>query len=403
MTKTKLLVVGNGMTGLKFIEELLARAPGRFEITIVGEEREPAYNRILLSQLLSGEIEPPACEMRPEQWYRAAGVTLLLGLRVIAIDTKAHSAATSDGNVLSYDVCVVATGSEPIRLNVPGAGLTGIHVFRSLGDADTLQGIASREEKIVVIGGGLLGIETAYGLKRSGADVTLVHLMDRLMERQLDPQAAKILLRSIEDLGIKVRLLHETAEFEGHGRVESVLFKSGERIAASAVVMAIGIRANMALAAGSRLKVNRGICVDDRMRTSNRKVFAIGECAEHLGTCYGLVEPCYEQAKVAAAVIAGCPDAAFSPMSLTVNLKVSGVPVFSAGEIDETGFEHITLHHKSSGMYRKFVVDDDVLVGAVLIGDTADAPWYRDLIRNRTNISQFRDTLPFGRFDKEAA
>lgn len=403
MTKTKLVVVGNGMTGLKFIEELLARAPVGFDITIIGAEREPAYNRILLSQLLSGEIEPTACEMRPEQWYGAAGITLLLGVRVTAIDAKAQAVSLSDGNTLSYDTCVLATGSEPIRLNVPGAGLTGVHVFRSLRDADTLQGIASRGEKAVVIGGGLLGIEAAYGLRRSGADVTLVHLMDRLMERQLDAQAAKILHRSIEDLGITVRLLHETAEFEGHGRVESVLFKSGERIAASAVVMAIGIRANTALAASGRLKINRGICVDDRMRTSNRNVLAIGECAEHMGTCYGLVEPCYEQAKVAAAVIAGSTDAAFAPIALTANLKVSGVPVFSAGEIDETRFEHITLHHQSSGMYRKFVVDHDVLVGAVLIGDTTDAPWYRDLIRGRSNISHLRDTLPFGRFDREAA
>lgn len=403
MTKTKLVVAGNGMTGLKFIEELLARKRDCFDITIVGEERDPAYNRILLSSLLSGEIEPSACQMRPEQWYRAAGISLLLGVRVTAIDTKAQSVTLSNGTALTYDVCVLATGSEPIRLNIPGAGLPGVHVFRSLGDADTLQGIASRGEKTVVIGGGLLGIEAAYGLRRSGADVTLVHLMDRLMERQLDPPAAKILLRSIEDLGIKVRLLHETAEFEGHGRVESVLFKSGERIAASAVVMAIGIRANAALAAGSRLKVNRGICVDDRMRTSNIKVFAIGECAEHMGTCYGLVEPCYEQAKVAAAVIAGCADAAFAPMAPTTNLKVSGVPVFSAGEIDETRLEHITLHHNSSGMYRKFVVDNDVLVGAVLIGDTTGAPWYRDLIRSRSDISHLRGTLPFGRFDREAA
>lgn len=403
MMKTKLVVVGNGMAALKFIEELHTRAPDRFDITVIGEERVPAYNRVLLSQLLSGEIEPAACEMRPEHWYRAAGIALRLGVRVNAIDPRLQAVTLSDGSTLSYDLCVLATGSEPIRLNVPGAGLTGVHTFRSLGDADTLQGIASRGEKTVVIGGGLLGIEAAYGLRRSGADVTLVHLMDRLMERQLDPQAAAILRQSIEELGIKVRLLHETAALEGNGRVESVLFKSGERIAASAVVIAVGIRPNTALAAGSRLKSNKGICVDDRMRTSNHKVFAIGECAEHMGTCYGLVEPCYEQAKVAAAVIAGTSDAAFSAMAPTTNLKVSGIPVFSAGEIDAAGREHITLHDHSAGAYRKFIVADDILLGAVLIGDTSDAPWYRDLIRNRSNISRIRATLPFGRFDKEAA
>ena len=205
MKKIKIAVIGNGMTGLKFIEELLASSPAALKITVIGEERDPAYNRVLLSQLLSGEIGSEACQMRAPQWYREAGVALRLGVRATALDCKACAISLSDGTVLEYDICVLATGSLPIRLSVPGAALPGVHVFRSLGDADTLQGIASKGEKAVVIGGGLLGIEAAYGLKRSGADVTLVHLMDRLMERQLDTTAALILRQSLEALGIEVR------------------------------------------------------------------------------------------------------------------------------------------------------------------------------------------------------
>lgn len=403
MAKTKLVVIGNGMTGLKFIEELLAMAPGLADITVIGEEREPAYNRVLLSQMLSGEIGAGACEMRSAHWYREAGVALRLGVRATALNVKDRTVALSDGTAAEYDVCVLATGSQPVRLNVPGAHLSGVHVFRSLGDADTLQAVASRGERIVVIGGGLLGIEAAYGLKRSGADVTLVHLMDRLMERQLDARAALVLRQAIEHLGIEVRLQEETASFDGQNQIEAVVLKSGKRIPASGVVMAVGIRPNTALAAGGPLKVKRGIAVDDQMRTSNRRIFAIGECAEHMSTCYGLVEPCYEQARVAAQVIAGSASSSFAPMALTTNLKVSGVPVYSAGDFDGAGHEQIRLQDDVSGVYRKFVVSSGRLLGAVLVGDTANALWYRDLIRSGTDISRFRDSLAFGRFDKEAA
>ena len=403
MTKIRLAVIGNGMTGLKFIEELLAISSGNMDITVVGDEREPAYNRVLLSQMLSGEIGPEACEMRPASWYRDHGVSLRLGARVTALEPRQRTITLSDGITIAFDICVLATGSQPIRLNVPGAALPGVHVFRTLRDADSLQGLASRGEKTIVIGGGLLGIEAAYGLKRSGADVTLIHLMDRLMERQLDSRAATVLRRALESLGIEVRLETETASFEGDGRVEAVVFKGGERVPASAVVMAIGIRPNAGLGATASLKVNRGITVDNQMRTSNPEILAIGECAEHEGICYGLVEPCYEQARVAAHVIAGRPGAAFAPVALTTNLKVSGVPVFSAGDFEGAGQEQIILQDETSGIYRKFVVRDNRLRGVVLMGDTADALWYRDLIRSGSDISRLRDTLAFGRFDREAA
>lgn len=403
MTKLRVVVIGNGMTGLKFVEELLAAAPRDMDIAVIGEEREPAYNRVLLSQLLSGDIGPEACEMRAASWYSGQGVTLRLGTRVTNFNSRERVITLHDGSTLAFDVCVLATGSQPIRLNVPGVALPGVHVFRTLGDAGSLQAIASRGEMTVVIGGGLLGIEAAYGLKRSGAHVTLVHLMDRLMERQLDARAAAILRRALENLGIEVRLAAETGSFDGHGRVEAVTLKPDIHIPASAVVMAIGIKPNTALAASGALKVNRGIAVDNHMRTSNPNVFAIGECAEHDGLCYGLVEPCYEQAKVAAHIIAGRAEATFSPVALTTNLKVSGVPVFSAGDFEGHGLEHIVLHDAASGMYRKFVIAENRLKGAVLVGDTADALWYRDLIRSGSDISRLRSTLAFGRFEKEAA
>ena len=211
MTKIRLAVIGNGMTGLKFIEELLAISSGNMDITVIGDEREPAYNRVLLSQMLSGEIGPEACDMRPASWYRDHGVSLRLGARVTALEPRQRTITLSDGITIAFDFCVLATGSQPIRLNVPGAALPGVHVFRTLRDADSLQGLALRGEKTIVIGGGLLGIEAAYGLKRSGADVTLIHLMDRLMERQLDSRAATVLRRALESLGIEVRLETETA------------------------------------------------------------------------------------------------------------------------------------------------------------------------------------------------
>ena len=400
--REKLVVIGNGMAGLRFLEETVAQAPGRFDITAIGEEAEPAYNRVLLSPLLAGEIGVADVRMKPRDWYDAHSITLISGAPVTALDAAAKRATLADGRVLDFNACVLATGSDPIRLNVPGANLRGVEVFRALGDIERLVAPARRGAHIVVIGGGILGIEAAYGLKRAGAQVTLIHLMDRLMERQLDHAAAQVLKAALVGKGIDVCLNAETARIEGESAVERLVLKDGREIETSLVVMAVGIKPRATLAASAGLACGRGIKVDDQLQTSAPGIFAIGECAEHRGSVYGLVEPAYEHAKVAARVLAG-EDAAYAGTVLATNLKVSGVPVFSAGDFEGAGAEHIVWCDAASGTYRKFVVRDNKLEGVVLVGDTADALWYRDLVRSGDAIAPFRPMLAFGRAYAEAA
>ncbi len=400
--REKLVVIGNGMAGLRCLEEITALTPGRFEITVVGEEAEPAYNRVLLSPLLAGEIAVGDVGMKPRDWYGAHGITLITGQSVAALEPAAQRAALSSGRTLNFDACVLATGSDPIRLAVPGANLPGVEVFRTLGDIDRLVAPARRGAPVVVIGGGLLGIEAAYGLKRAGARVTLVHLMDRLMERQLDHAAAGLLKSALEAKGIEVILSAETARIDGDVSVEHLVLKDGRVLPAYLVVIAVGIKSRSGLASSAGIACGRGITVDDRMQTSAPGVFAIGECAEHRGTVYGLVEPAYEHARVAASVLAG-KDAMYDGTVLATNLKVSGVPVFSAGDFEGAGAEHIVWRDDASCSYRKFVVRGNRLAGVVLIGDTMDALWYRDLVRSGDPITPFRSTLAFGRAYAEAA
>lgn len=402
MTKPRLLVIGNGMAGLRFLEELIAVAPDGFDITAVGDEPEAAYNRVLLSPVLAGEIGSRDAQMRPLSWYAENGIRLISGRAVIALDAKTRTAHLDGGEGLRFDACVLATGSEPIRLPVKGAELSGVEVFRTFGDLPRLTTAAARGDKVVVIGGGLLGIEAAYGLQRAGAEVTLVHLMDRLMERQLDAEGAALVKAALESRGIAVCLRSETEALDGAGAIERLRLKGGASIEASLVVMAIGTRPRSSLAANAGISVRRGIIVDDHMRTSARAVYAIGECAEHDGVACGLVEPAYEHARVAARTIAGL-QASFKAQALATNLKVSGLPVFSAGDFEGAGCEQIVWRDRAAGAYRKFVVSGDRLTGVVLVGDTADALWYRDLIRDGADIRAFRSQLPFGRPQLEAA
>lgn len=400
--KSRLLVIGNGMAGLRFLEEITALAADRFEIIVAGEEPEAAYNRVLLSPLLAGEIATSDTAMKPRAWYAANGIHLHTGSPLTTLDTTSRCATLANGMTLDFDACVFATGSEPIRLNVPGAHLNGVEVFRTLLDIERLAAPAKRGEPVVVIGGGLLGIEAASGLQRAGAKVTLVHLMDRLMERQLDAEAAVLLKSSLESKGIAVCLNAETARITGSAKVEKLVLKDGRELAASLVVMSVGIRPRTELAAAAHPAVRRGILVDDRMETSVPGVFAIGECAEHNGTVYGLVEPAYEQARVAARILVG-EEAAYRGTVMATNLKVSGVPVFSAGDYEGQGGEHIVWRDGALSHYRKFVIRNERLAGVVLVGDTTDALWYRDLIRDGTSIRSFRSTLAFGRSYAEAA
>jgi len=402
LLRERLVVVGNGMAGLRFLEELVRRAPGRFEVTVVGAEPEPAYNRVLLSSLLAGDIGADDVRLRPRAWYAEHGIALVAGQPASAIDAAARSVTLGNGQVLAFDRLVMATGSDAIRLPLPGGELAGVMTFRSLADIAGLGRAAEAGMPAVVIGGGLLGIEAAYGLARRGVSVTLVHLMDRLMERQLDAEGARLLADAIEAKGVRVLLGAETRAIRGGSAVEAVELKDGRVLPCGLVVMAVGIRSSTALAVTGGLQVKRGIVVDDAMQTSVAGVYAVGECAEHRGVCYGLVEPCYEQARVAAAAMAGEP-VRYAGSVLATNLKVSGVSVFSAGDFEGVGAETIVVRDAGQGSYRKLVLREERLAGAVLVGDTGEALWYADLIRSGAPVSALREALAFGQAFAEAA
>ena len=393
-----LIVIGNGMAAARLVDELARRALGRYAVAVIGEEPRLAYNRVLLSALLADEVGFDDIELRPARWWRDRGVTLRYGVRATAVDAAARNVTLAGGTRLSFSKLVFATGSQPIKPDIPGMDLPGVLTFRDVDDVNAIAAAKAAGTRVVVIGGGLLGLEAAYGLAKAGARVTLLHLMDRLMERQLDHRAALMLQRAVEARGIAVRLQAQTARIAGNGKVESVELRDGTTIAADAVVVAVGIRANAALARTAGLEVGRGIVVDDHLETNAAGVHAIGECAEHRGCCYGLVEPAYEQAQLLARRLAG-ERASYPGSVLATNLKVSGVNVFSAGDFlgATAEAEEIVLSDPAAGIYKKLVIAQGRLVGAVLFGDTADGLWYLDLIRTGSPVARLRDDLVFGR------
>jgi nitrite reductase (NADH) large subunit len=392
-----LVIVGNGMAAARLVDELARVALGRYAIAVIGEEPRLAYNRVLLSSVLAGETASHEIELRPAAWWRDRGVTLKYGCRASEIDVGRREIKIANDESIAFSRLVLATGSTPLRLNVPGADLAGVHTFRDSRDVDLLLTLAAQKKRVVVVGGGLLGLEAAYGLAKAGAPVTLIHLMDRLMERQLDAPAAELLKSLVERKGIKILLNANTAQIHGETRVEGVELADGRRIDADAVIFAAGIRPNVALAKDAGIAVNRGIVVDDRLQTGVPDIFALGECAEHRGICYGLVEPAYEQARVLARHLAGA-TAAYSGSIVSTNLKVSGVSVFSAGDfIGADGSESILLNDARRGTYKKLVISQGRLTGAVLVGDVGDALWYLELIRNREPVAKIRADMMFGR------
>lgn len=392
-----LVIVGNGMAAMRLVEELVQRALGRYAIAVIGDEPRLSYNRVLLSSVLAREVSHSDIELRSAAWWRDRGVTLLYGHSATAIDPAIRRVRLAGGATLPYGKLVLATGSRPIRLNVPGMDLPGVMTFRDLGDVAAIEAAAANKAKAVVIGGGLLGLEAAYGLAKAGAQVSVVHLMDRLMERQLDARAAALLRQAVEARGIAVHLNAETSAIRGRSKVDAVALADGTEIAADLVVVAAGIRPNTDLARGADLGIGRGILVDDNLRTGKPGIYAIGECAEHRGVCYGLVEPAYEQARALAMHLAG-EDARYPGSVLATNLKVSGVNVFSAGDfLGAPGTEQIVLSDAGLRTYKKLVIANGRLAGAVLFGDTADGLWYLDLIRSGASIEAFRDDMMFGR------
>jgi nitrite reductase (NADH) large subunit len=392
-----LVIVGNGMAAARLVDELAKTALGRYAIAVIGAEPRLAYNRVLLSSVLAGETASHDIELRPASWWRDRGVTLKYGCVATEIDVGRHELKIANDESVPFSRLVLATGSTPFRLKVPGADLAGVHTFRDSRDVDLLLALAASKKRVVVVGGGLLGLEAAYGLARAGATVTLIHLMDRLMERQLDAPGAALLKSLVERKGIRILLNANTARIEGGARVESVELTDGRRIDADAVVFAAGIVPSTELAKNAGLAVKRGIVVHDDLRTSAPDIFAIGECAEHRGICYGLVEPAYEPAQVLARHLDG-RAAAYQGSVVATNLKVSGVGVFSAGDFaGSDGSESIVLSDVRHGTYKKLVISDGRLTGAVLIGDVADALWYLELIRNRKPIAAIRADMMFGR------
>lgn len=391
-----LIIVGNGMAATRLADELSRQALGRYAVAVIGDEPRLAYNRVLLSPLLAGEIGEPEIELKPAAWWQARGVSMLYGRPVSGIDRATKSVTLADGLTLPYSKLVLATGSKPLKPPFPGGELPGVATFRDTADVEAMRGYAERGARVVVIGGGLLGLEAAYGLARAGGKVTLLHLVDRLMERQLDAEGAGLLAAAMAQRGIAVRLNASTKGFVGRDKVEAVELADGTLIPADLVVIAIGVRPNIGLADNAGIATNRGIVVDDHLASDDPSIFAIGECAEHRGQVYGLVEPAYEQARVLATRLAG-KEASYSGSLLSTNLKVSGVGVFSAGEFEAgNGAEVMVLRDPSSGVYRKFVLREGRLAGCVLVGDTAGALFYLGLIRSQQDITPIRADLPFG-------
>lgn len=396
----KLVIVGMGMAAARLVEELSRRALGRYAIAVVGAEPRRAYNRVLLSSLLANEVAEDDIELKPATWWTAMGVTTIFGRRVMEIDREGARILLDDGAELAYSKLVLATGSEAVRLPLPGADLPGVLTFRDFGDVGRIRAGTRAGGRAVVIGGGLLGLEAASGLARAGVTTSVVHLMDRLMERQLDPVAGALLRTEMEMRGIKCHLGAQTREIAGADRVEGVRLGDGTLIPADVVVMSVGIRPQIDLAKAAGLAVERGVVVDDGLATSDDRIFALGECAQHGGVAYGLVEPAYEQARILADRLCGGASA-YRGSLLATNLKVSGVSVFSAGDfLGEDGAQTIVLHDRGLRSYKKLVLrrmgGATRLVGCVLVGDTQDGLWYFDLIKSGAAIDAMRDDLVFG-------
>ena len=395
--KQKLVVIGNGMAPGRALERLFEAAPGAYDVTIFNAEPRVNYDRIMLSPLLTGEKTFDQIVIHGDGWYVKHGVTLYKGASVTAIDAAAKTVTSARGMTVPYDKLLIATGSLPIILPVPGHKLAGVLSYRDLDDVQAMLLAAKARGSAVVIGGGLLGLEAAVGLKEQGMDVTVIHLAPTLMERQLDTPAGHLLQRAIEARGIRVIVKANTKAILGEKKVEAVQLDDGTRLVADLVVMAVGIRPNAQLAKDAGIEVGRGIKVSETMQTSDPDVFAVGECAEAHGQVFGLVAPLYEMASVIAAQLSGDTKATFKPSAVATKLKVTGINLFSAGDFAEgDGREEIVLRDAARNVYKRLVLKDNVVVGAVMYGDTADGAWFFEHIKKANDISDMRETLIFG-------
>ncbi len=398
--RKKLVVIGNGMAGMRTVEEILQRTPGMFEITVFGAEPQPNYDRIMLSPLLAGDKSFAQIVLNSLEWYEANNIKLIAGEAVVTIDREAKLVIGEAGTTRPYDLLLLATGSNPFVLPLPGVNRPGVMTFRSVADVEQMLSIAAPGKNAVVIGGGLLGLEAAHGLNLRGMNVSVVHLMPMLMERQLDAASAHLLERKLTSRGMNIYTSANTEAFDGDGEngpVRAVVLKDEQRIEADLVVMAVGIRPNATLAKSAGLATDRGVLVDDAMRTSDPAIFAIGECVEHNKQCYGLVAPIWDMAKVAADHICGVAEPVFSPIASGTRLKVSGIEMFSAGAfMGDKSTEDVVLRDGARGIYKRLVLREDRLVGVVCFGDARDAGWYFELLKNGEPLGELRDTMIFG-------
>ncbi|MEO1321384.1 MAG: nitrite reductase large subunit NirB [Pseudomonadota bacterium] len=396
--KQKLVVIGNGMAPGRVLETIFETDPDKYDVTIFNAEPRVNYNRIMLSPVLSGEQTYDEIIIHGDDWYAERGVTLHKGHKVVEIDRAAKTVTSEPGEKAAYDKLLIATGSNPFIIPIPGHDLPGVLAYRDLDDVHKMLDAATAGGRAVVIGGGLLGLEAAAGLLAQGMDVTVLHLMPTLMERQLDPAAGYLLEKELSGRGIDIRTEANTKEILGDSKVEGVRLDDGTEIACDIVVMAVGIRPNAGLASEAGLEVGRGIKVDPTMRTSDPDVYSVGECIEFEGHCYGLVAPLYEQAKIAGATLCGADDQAFAHSETSTKLKVTGVDLFSAGDFaDGEDREEIVFRDASRGVYKRLILEGDKLVGAVLYGDTADGAWFFSKIKSGEPIEAgARDTLIFG-------
>lgn len=396
--KRKLVIVGNGMAAGRLVDEILAKKANGFEITVIGEEPQGSYNRILLSSVLAGDAPESQVIQKDALWFAEAGIVFLGGCRVTRIDALNKTLSLHDGTLIGYDELVISTGSSPSSIPAKGQHLDNILHFRNLDDVRKMSDLAERGGNAVVIGGGFLGLEAAYGLACKGMPVTLVHRSNHLLSRQLDARAAQYLKALMEGKNITFALGTEVQSFNGVSQLESVTLTNGKTIDCTTAVIATGIQANTEVARGSGIEVGRGIVVDEYLQTNQPHVSALGECCEFAGTTFGLVEPIWDQCVVLAARLAGASSRPFSLRPIATKLKVSGVQLYSAGDyLTDPAHREIVLDDPANGIYRKLLVKNNCIVGVVLFGNTQDGNFYFDLMQNKTDISTMMPMLIFGR------
>jgi nitrite reductase (NADH) large subunit len=403
-SRPSLVVIGNGMAGIRTVEELLQLVSGLYDITVFGAEPYGNYNRILLSMLLSGEKSTDQIMLNTPEWYAEQGIRLHAGDPIVAIDRRRRRVRSRKGVEVPYDRLLIATGSQPVMLPLPGNDLPGVIGFRGIDHVEQMLQAAGAYQCAAVIGGGLLGIEAANGLSRRGMQVTLIHRSDVLLEQQLNVDAARLLSRNLEARGLGLRLNAHTVALYGNGRVEGVELADGSRIEADLVVMAVGVRPDIALAKACGLHCERGIVVDDTLQTYDPHIYAVGECVQHRRLTFGLVAPVWEQARVCASHLARVGHRRYRSTRTATKLKVTGIDVYSAGDfLGGAGTEDLVMRDPRRGVYKRLVLKDNQIIGAVLYGDVKDGGWYFELIQKGTDVTPIRDRLLFGKHYCEKA